>query len=41
MEAMGGAIYAANREDRRGAVFTITVPVPAPEDQALARAKSA
>ena len=30
IEAMGGEIGAANREDRPGAVFTITVPVPAP-----------
>jgi two-component system sensor histidine kinase KdpD len=28
IEAMGGAISAANRTDRPGAVFTITVPVP-------------
>jgi two-component system sensor histidine kinase KdpD len=30
IEAMGGEIGAANREDRPGAVFTISVPVPAP-----------
>jgi len=29
VEAMGGAITAANRTDRPGAVFTITLPVPA------------
>jgi hypothetical protein len=27
-EAMGGSITAANRIDRVGAVFTITLPVP-------------
>jgi two-component system sensor histidine kinase KdpD len=29
VEAMGGTITAGNRSDRRGAVFTITVPIPA------------
>jgi two-component system sensor histidine kinase KdpD len=29
VEAMGGKIVAGNRDDRRGAVFTITMPVPA------------
>jgi two-component system, OmpR family, sensor histidine kinase KdpD len=29
VEAMGGTISAGNRADRRGAVFTITLPVPA------------
>ncbi|HEY0266221.1 MAG TPA: DUF4118 domain-containing protein, partial [Rhizomicrobium sp.] len=29
MDAMGGAIAAANRSDRSGAVFTLTLPVPA------------
>ncbi|HEX4259971.1 MAG TPA: ATP-binding protein, partial [Acetobacteraceae bacterium] len=29
VEAMGGTITAANRTDRSGAVFTITLPVPA------------
>ena len=29
VEAMGGRIGAANRTDRSGAVFTITLPVPA------------
>ncbi|HVY17711.1 MAG TPA: sensor histidine kinase KdpD [Rhodopila sp.] len=29
VEAMGGTISAANRSDRPGAVFTITLPVPA------------
>ena len=28
VEAMGGTIVAGNRKDRRGAVFTITLPVP-------------
>ncbi len=28
VEAMGGSIAAANRRDRSGAVFTITLPVP-------------
>jgi two-component system sensor histidine kinase KdpD len=30
IEAMGGFITAANRVDRRGAVFTITLPIPKP-----------
>jgi two-component system sensor histidine kinase KdpD len=30
VEAMGGSISAANRADRPGAVFTITLPVPKP-----------
>ncbi len=30
IEAMGGTIAAANRRDRRGAVFTITMPNPTP-----------
>ncbi len=29
IEAMGGRIVAGNRQDRQGAVFTITLPVPA------------
>jgi two-component system sensor histidine kinase KdpD len=29
VEAIGGTIVAANRSDRPGAVFTITLPVPA------------
>jgi two-component system sensor histidine kinase KdpD len=29
IEAMHGTISAANRTDQRGAVFTITLPVPA------------
>jgi two-component system, OmpR family, sensor histidine kinase KdpD len=29
VEAMRGTITAANRSDRRGAVFTIVLPVPA------------
>ena len=32
IEAMGGRIVAGNREDRSGAVFAITLPVP---EQAL------
>jgi two-component system, OmpR family, sensor histidine kinase KdpD len=28
VEAMGGTIAAANRQDRRGAVFTVVLPVP-------------
>ena len=28
IEALGGSIAAANRPDRRGAVFTITLPIP-------------
>jgi two-component system sensor histidine kinase KdpD len=35
VEAMGGRIVAGNRGDRRGAVFTITLPVP-PQDIARA-----
>jgi len=35
VEAMGGKIVAANREDRRGAVFTIKLPVPAERQQPL------
>jgi two-component system sensor histidine kinase KdpD len=30
IEAMGGEISAANRQDRQGAVFTIAIPIPAP-----------
>jgi two-component system, OmpR family, sensor histidine kinase KdpD len=33
VEAMGGKIVAANRDDRRGAVFTITMPVPANQER--------
>jgi len=33
IEAMHGAITAANRVDRSGAVFTITLPVPAPTER--------
>jgi two-component system sensor histidine kinase KdpD len=29
VEAMNGTLTAANRADRRGAVFTITLPIPA------------
>ncbi len=34
VEAMGGTISAGNRSDRRGAVFTITVPIPAGHNSA-------
>jgi two-component system sensor histidine kinase KdpD len=37
VEAMGGTIVAANREDRSGAVFTIAFPIPA--DQPAAQEK--
>jgi two-component system sensor histidine kinase KdpD len=33
VEAMGGSIIAANRPDRTGAVFTITLPVPEPTER--------
>jgi len=32
VEAMGGTILAGNREDRRGAVFTISFPAPAGQE---------
>jgi two-component system, OmpR family, sensor histidine kinase KdpD len=32
VEAMGGTIVAGNREDRRGAIFTVSFPVPAGQD---------
>jgi two-component system sensor histidine kinase KdpD len=32
VEAMGGTIVAGNRVDRRGAIFTITFPVPAGQE---------
>jgi two-component system sensor histidine kinase KdpD len=32
IEAMGGTIVAGNRPDRRGAIFTITLPVPAEQE---------
>jgi two-component system, OmpR family, sensor histidine kinase KdpD len=38
VEAMGGTIAAGNRADRAGAVFTITVPVPAERADGPARA---
>jgi two-component system sensor histidine kinase KdpD len=41
IEAMGGTIAAGNRQDRRGAVFTITMPVPAGVEQAPPWAASA
>jgi two-component system sensor histidine kinase KdpD len=33
IEAMKGTIFAANRSDRRGAVFTIRLPIPAEAKQ--------
>jgi two-component system sensor histidine kinase KdpD len=33
VEAMGGSVTAANRSDRSGAVFTITLPVPKPTER--------
>jgi two-component system, OmpR family, sensor histidine kinase KdpD len=33
IEAMGGSITAANRSDRPGAVFTITMPIPKPTER--------
>jgi two-component system sensor histidine kinase KdpD len=33
VEAMGGTLAAANRQDRSGAVFTITLPVPTPAER--------
>jgi two-component system, OmpR family, sensor histidine kinase KdpD len=33
IEAMGGSIIAANRSDRPGAVFTITLPIPKPTER--------
>ena len=33
VEAMGGSITAANRSDRPGAVFIITLPIPKPATQ--------
>ena len=33
IEAMGGTIDAANRSDRSGAVFTITLPIPLPTER--------
>jgi two-component system, OmpR family, sensor histidine kinase KdpD len=33
VEAMGGSLIAANRSDRSGAIFTITLPVPGPTEQ--------
>jgi two-component system sensor histidine kinase KdpD len=33
LEAMRGTITAANRQDRQGAMFTITLPVPKPAEQ--------
>jgi len=36
VEAMGGTVTAANRSDRRGAVFTIRLPVPTAAEQGRA-----
>ena len=33
VESMGGSITGANRSDRQGAVFTITLPIPKPTEQ--------
>ena len=33
IEAMGGSITCANRSDRQGAVFTVTLPIPKPTKQ--------
>ena len=33
VEAMGGSVSAANRSDRSGAVFTITLPIPKPAER--------
>jgi two-component system sensor histidine kinase KdpD len=33
VEAMRGTIVAANRADRTGAIFTITLPVPAASEK--------
>jgi two-component system sensor histidine kinase KdpD len=33
VESMGGSIVAANRPDRPGAVFTITLPIPKPTER--------
>jgi two-component system sensor histidine kinase KdpD len=33
IEAMGGTLTAANRPDRSGAIFTITLPVPKPAER--------
>ena len=38
IEALGGTITAANRTDRTGAVFTISLPVPKPTGQGKAAA---
>jgi two-component system sensor histidine kinase KdpD len=38
IEAMGGTIVAANRQDRTGAVFTITFPVPSEQPAAHRKA---
>jgi two-component system, OmpR family, sensor histidine kinase KdpD len=33
VESMGGSITGANRSDRQGAVFTITLPIPKPTER--------
>jgi two-component system sensor histidine kinase KdpD len=33
VESMGGSIVAANRSDRQGAAFTITLPIPEPTER--------
>jgi two-component system sensor histidine kinase KdpD len=33
VEAMGGSLVAANRSDRSGAIFSITLPVPKPNER--------
>jgi two-component system sensor histidine kinase KdpD len=38
VEAMHGTITAANRTDRKGAVFTITLPIPKSAEQGQAAA---
>ena len=38
VEAMQGTITAANRTDRPGAIFTISLPVPKPTEQGIAAA---
>jgi len=33
VEAMHGTLAAANRPNQHGAVFTVTLPVPSPDEQ--------
>ena len=35
VESMGGSIAAGNRADRRGAVFTVSLPVAPPSQEAI------